>query len=225
LCGPSLTRKRSEVQILQRPLPYSLRQKASGRFAGFRPHRQSDCGQRSRGSASQCLRVKVSSLQAHYLYGMDDVQVTGALAIEDLYKETGNRLWWALLAYTGDREIASDAAAEAFARALDTTNTIRDPAAWIWRVAFRVATTHLREARLTSMELNASYEMDQQALGVVVALRHLTRRQRAVFVLFYLDDRPTIEIAELLGMAPATVSVHLHNARLQLRAILGGDDA
>ena len=156
---------------------------------------------------------------------MGDVRVSQVSEFEALYREAGDRLWWALLAYTGDREIASDAAAEAFARALSAAATIRDPAAWVWRVAFRVATVHLREARRTSIALQESYEMDQQALGVVVALRQLTRRQRAVFVLFYLDDRSTNEIAELLGMAPATVSVHLHKARLQLRAILGDDDA
>jgi RNA polymerase sigma factor (sigma-70 family) len=155
---------------------------------------------------------------------MGDVRVTRVSEFEDLYREAGDRLWWALLAYTGDREIASDAAAEAFARALGAASTIRDPAPWVWRVAFRVATAHLREARRTSIAPQESYEMDQQALGVVVALRQLTRRQRAVFVLFYLDDRSTNEIAELLGMAPATVSVHLHKARLQLRAILEDDD-
>jgi len=153
---------------------------------------------------------------------MSDVKATD---IENVYKETGNRLWWALLAYTGDREIASDATAEAFARALSTADTIRDPAAWVWRVAFRVATAHLREDKHTSIDPKASYEMDQQALGVIVALRQLSRRQRAVFVLFHLDDRPRNQIAELLGMAPATVSVHLHRARRQLRAILGDDDA
>jgi RNA polymerase sigma factor (sigma-70 family) len=156
---------------------------------------------------------------------MDDVQVTDAIGIEHIYKESGDRLWWALLAYTADREIASDAMAEAFARALSSSATIRDPAAWIWRVAFRVATDYLREARHTSMDPKASYEMDQQALGVVVALRQLTRRQRAVFILFYLDDRSTNQIAELLGLAPTTVSVQLHRARRQLRAILGDDDA
>jgi RNA polymerase sigma factor (sigma-70 family) len=150
---------------------------------------------------------------------------TDASGIEHVYKETGNRLWWSLLGYTGDREIASDATAEAFARALGAADKIRDPVAWIWRVAFRVATAHLREARYSSMDPKASYEMDQRALGVVVALRQLTRCQRAVFVLFYLDDRPATEIAELLGMAPATVSVHLHRARHKLRSILGDDDA
>ena len=156
---------------------------------------------------------------------MDGVQPTDASGIEHVYKETGNRLWWALLGYTGDPEIASDATAEAFARALGAADKIRDPAAWIWRVAFRVATAHLLEARRSYLDPKASYEMDQQALGVVVALRQLTHCQRAVFVLFYLDDRPRNQIAELLGMAPATVSVHLHRARHKLRAILGGDDA
>ena len=130
---------------------------------------------------------------------MDDVQVTDAIGIEHVYKEAGDRLWWALLGYTGDREIASDAMAEAFARALSSSRTIRNPAAWIWRVAFRVATEHLRDARHTSMDPKASYEIDQQALGVVMALRQLTQRRRAVFVLFYLDELSTNQIADLLA--------------------------
>ena len=45
---------------------------------------------------------------------MDDLQVSGVSDLERLYQESGDRLWWALFAYAGDREIASDAAAEAF---------------------------------------------------------------------------------------------------------------
>jgi len=153
------------------------------------------------------------------------VQVTQASDIEQLYRDTGDRLWWALLAYTGDREIASDAAAEAFAGALHAAEAIRDPAAWVWRVAFRNATAEMRATRRTVIEPETSYEMDDAALDVMLALEGLPRRQRAVFVLFYLDDRPTSQIAELLGMAPATVSVHLHRARRRLRTILGGEDA
>lgn len=172
-----------------------------------------------------CLEVKVAWLGAHYLCGMGDVRATKASDFEDVYREDGDRLWWALLAYTGDREIASDAVAEAFARGLRAGSSVRDPAGWVWRVAFRVATAHLQERKRMTTEPQTSYEMDQLALGVVVALRRLPRRQRAVFVLFYLDDQSTNQIAELLGMAPSTVSVHLHRARRQLRAILGDDDA
>jgi RNA polymerase sigma factor (sigma-70 family) len=155
---------------------------------------------------------------------VDDVRVTEASEIERVYREVGDRLWWALLAYTGDRELASDAAAEAFARAVGAAETIRDPAAWVWRVAFRVATTSLRASKPTGREPEGSYELDEGSVDVIQALKRLPDRQRAVFVLFYLDDQPTARIAELLGMAPTTVSVHLHRARRRLREILGGDD-
>jgi RNA polymerase sigma factor (sigma-70 family) len=153
-----------------------------------------------------------------------DVRVTETSDIERVYRETGDRLWWALLAYTGDRELASDAAAEAFARALTATEEIRDPAAWVWRVAFRVATTELRTNRRRAEGREASYEMDQGAMAVIIALDTLSPRQRAVFILFYLDDRPTKQIAEVLGMSVATVSVHLHRARRKLRSIMEDDD-
>jgi RNA polymerase sigma factor (sigma-70 family) len=151
--------------------------------------------------------------------------MTDAVEIERLYKEHGNRLWWALLAYTSDRELASDAAAEAFARALKVADQILDPAAWVWRVAFRIATADLRDAdrRLQALP-TGSYEIDDRPLGVLVALHQLSGRQRVVFVLYYLADRTTEQVAELLGMAPATVAVHLHRARRRLRTILGDDD-
>lgn len=153
------------------------------------------------------------------------MQVTQTSDLEQTYRETGDRLWWALVAYTGDREIASDATAEAFARALTTVETIRDPAAWVWRVAFRVATAELRNARRQVAGDDHSYDLDERALGVMVALERLSPNQRAVFVLFYLEDKPAKDIAGLLDMSPATVSVHLHRARRRLREIIGDDDA
>ena len=38
--------------------------------------------------------------------------------LEVLYREHGSRLWWALVGFSGDRDIASDAESEAFAQAL-----------------------------------------------------------------------------------------------------------
>jgi RNA polymerase sigma-70 factor (ECF subfamily) len=58
----------------------------------------------------------------------------------------------------------------------------------------------------------------------MIALERLSPNQRAVFVLFYLEGRPAKEIAGLLDMSAATVSVHLHRARRRLRTILGDDD-
>jgi RNA polymerase sigma-70 factor (ECF subfamily) len=52
------------------------------------------------------------------------------------------------------------------------------------------------------------------------AVRDLPRRQRACVALHYLDDLGTSEIAVTLGIAEATVRVHLHAARLALAMVL-----
>jgi RNA polymerase sigma-70 factor (ECF subfamily) len=166
--------------------------------------------------------VKVPSLGEHY-QGMTETRMSAAADIERLYREQGQRLWWALLAYAGDREIASDASAEAFTRALSSSESIRDPAAWVWRVAFRVAAAELKSGRQT-LERERTYEIDEKASQVLEVLRTLSRNQRAVIVLYYYADRPTKEIASTLGMSVATVSVHLHRARQRLKLALGEDD-
>ena len=153
------------------------------------------------------------------------MRVTEASTIEQLSRETRSSLWWSLLAYTGSGEIASDAVAEAFAGALANVDAIRDPAAWVWRVAFRIATDELQATRGRLTEPEGSYEIDDRAIHVLTGLQHLSVSQRAVVVLYYLEDRPTKEIATMLGVAPTTVSVHLHRARQRLRSILGDDDA
>ena len=81
---------------------------------------------------------------------MDQDSLTATMGnLERIYREHGDRLWWAVLAFSGDREVASDAVAEAFAQALRRGEGLRDPLAWIWRVAFRVAAGELKRRRQT----------------------------------------------------------------------------
>jgi hypothetical protein len=81
-------------------------------------------------------------------YRVKDMQVEDAeteQGLELVYRDHGARLWRAVFAFAGDRQIADDAIAEAFAQALRRGNELRDPLAWIWRVAFRVAAGELKE--------------------------------------------------------------------------------
>ncbi len=48
------------------------------------------------------------------------------------------------------------------------------------------------------------------------ALRSLPRRQAQAVALHYLEDRSIAEIADVLGISPNTVKVHLHRGRLAL---------
>jgi RNA polymerase sigma-70 factor (ECF subfamily) len=156
---------------------------------------------------------------------MQDVIVDAERDLEQLYREHGNRLWWALVAFSGDREIASDAESEAFAQALRRGEAIKDPLAWVWRAAFRIAAGELQRRRTVAAPLaDPSYELPEPAAHVTQALRELPPQQRAAVVLHYYADKPIREIAELLGTSSSTVAVHLHRGRNRLRDLLGDDD-
>ncbi|HEX9377260.1 MAG TPA: sigma-70 family RNA polymerase sigma factor [Actinomycetota bacterium] len=145
--------------------------------------------------------------------------------LERLYREHGDRLWRALVAYTGDPEVASDAMAEAFAQGLSRGSALREPLRWIWRVAFRVAAGELKDRR---RRLGGAREpvanMEEPAGELVAALLQLSPNQRASLVLHYYAGYPTKEIAGIIGASAATVRVHLSKGRKRLRRILEEPD-
>ena len=55
-----------------------------------------------------------------------EVRTEPSNQIELVYRRVGAKLWRALLAYSGDPELASDAVAEAFAQALGRGHAVRD---------------------------------------------------------------------------------------------------
>jgi RNA polymerase sigma-70 factor (sigma-E family) len=59
-----------------------------------------------------------------------------------------------------------------------------------------------------------------QRQDIMAALRRLPKRQRAVIVLRYFEDRPDAEIATILGVAPGTVRSQTHKALASLRTTL-----
>ena len=68
-----------------------------------------------------------------------------------LFRAEGDRLYQTLYAFTGGRaDIAEEATAEAFARAVAHSRELRDPLAWMYRVAFRVVTDEFRRERRQS---------------------------------------------------------------------------
>jgi RNA polymerase sigma-70 factor, ECF subfamily len=146
--------------------------------------------------------------------------------LEQLYREHGARLFRALVAYAGDREVASDAVAEAFAQALGRGEELRSPLAWVWRAAFRIAAGDLKErGRHAAMSDDPSYELPEEPRELIAGLRRLSPNQRAALILRFYAGYTTREIAGILGSSPATVRVHLSQGRRRLRRVLEGDDA
>lgn len=139
--------------------------------------------------------------------------------VERLYREQGDRMWRAVLAFAGDPEVASDAVAETFAQALRRGDAVRDPERWVWRTAFRIAAGMLKEQRMVGPEqdIGRTYEMEPPAVELIDALRGLSFRQRAAVVLHHAAGYPVREVAAILGSTPAAVKVHLKRGRDRLR--------
>ncbi len=145
--------------------------------------------------------------------------------IEGVYRTDGARLERALVLFAGDRDVARDAAAEAFAQVLRAGARVRDPRGWIWRAAFRIAAGELKERQKHSDPLPESgYEMPESLVDVVEALRRISPHQRASVILHHYAGYPTGEIARIIGSTPPAVTVHLAVGRRRLRELLEDDD-
>ena len=124
--------------------------------------------------------------------------------LDVLYREHAGLLWRGVFAYTGDREMASDAVAEAFAQCLRRGDEVRSPKAWLWQAAFRIAAGEMkRRGELSELVDDRSYEMPERAWALVSALQSLSSRQRAVLVLHYYAGYPTRDIAVIVGSVAA----------------------
>ena len=141
-----------------------------------------------------------------------------------LFRQEGDRVYRTLFAFTGGRaDVAQEATAEAFARAVAQGDRLRDPIAWIYRVGFNVAIDELRRDRRQAPERDREVAAPELT-GVLEALRELSPNQRAAVVLHHVLDLDVGEVADRMGIAQPTVRVHLHRARGRLRELLGTEE-
>jgi RNA polymerase sigma factor (sigma-70 family) len=146
--------------------------------------------------------------------------------IEALYRADADRLWRAVFAFAGDAEIASDAVAEAYAQLLRRGAAVRDPAAWVWRVAFQISRGALKMRRLDEAVSSTHVEHADAYTDhdLMTAVRRLPDGQRAAVILFYYADLPVREIADRLGTNSLAVRANLSRGRRRLRDLLGDRD-
>jgi RNA polymerase sigma-70 factor (sigma-E family) len=137
-------------------------------------------------------------------------------------------------ALTGQWAVAEDLTQEAFLRLHQRWGRVsryERPGAWLRRVLVNLATSRARrlatEAKLLARlgrERPAAPALTGEGADFWVAVRGLPRRQAQAVTLFYLEDRPSAEIAAILGCSEVTVRAHLHQARTTLQTRLGLDD-
>jgi len=158
----------------------------------------------------------------------------------------GDRLYRLALRVTRDPGLAEDAVQEAFTSAIESLPSFRGEArlsTWLHRIVYTKSVDILRkrkreapldeetaelgadDARLArtpawSRPPDALLESAETARALQEALAGLTPAQRAVFELREVGGQSTEETAAALGLSPGAVRIHLHRARLRLRALL-----
>lgn len=146
----------------------------------------------------------------------------GVDRVEAAYRAIHPRLWRALLSFTGDADLASDAESEAFAQAIRRGDDIEDVQAWVWRSSFKIAAGMLARRPASRQPPVEEHSIDPAPLSEFLALLDgLSTQQRAITSLRYVGGFTPTEIAELLDTSPGAVRVQLHRAHTTLRATLG----
>ena len=148
-----------------------------------------------------------------------------AIAARDynrVWKDCGPTLWRGIYAFTGGRgDLTDDVVAEAFARAMQHDDQIRDPLPWLFRTAFRLAAAELRRDRQTAPLVNdAQYQDALERIELLEALRRMPVGQRAALFLHYYADLPVKEVARLQGTTIAAAKVRLMRGRRRLQQLL-----
>ena len=159
-------------------------------------------------------------------------EVIGAETLEALVSQQGERLIRSLSAIFLDRELAADAAQEAFVQLyMHWDEVIRkgEPEPWLYKVAINRGRDYrrglARAARLFQRLVDtsgseASSEDCTPRTEFMSVLSSLPTRQRAAAALYYSADFSVAEISAVMGISEGSVSSHLHRARVALKQIL-----
>lgn len=172
-------------------------------------------------------------------------------ALEELVLRFRERVYRLACRLTGDEDQAGDVLQETFLAVCRHLATFRGEArfsTWLYRIATNAALMHRRarsrrpteslEAYLPAFDADGRHAgtpeelqtvchveelLDRKALAARAreGLARLDESYRVPFVLRDLEELPTAEVGEILGLAPATVRQRVHRARLMLRGHLG----
>lgn len=151
---------------------------------------------------------------------------------ERFFSENLRRIFLQIYRMVGNVHDAQDLTQEAFIKALQRQEQLKDEqkaAHWLSRIATNTALDFLRRHnRISFCEISdapeghletpeASCLRSEQRSWLSDGLDRLTPRERAAIVLRDVEDLPAEEVARRLDCSKATVRSHIANARIKLR--------
>ena len=170
----------------------------------------------------------------------------GEMDFDLLVRQHQQRVFRLLLGMVRDRDAAETLTQDCFLRAYQARHDFRGEAresTWLLRIAMNLARDHLRSRRLQfwrRISSQAEPEADlaerladaqpaadraliarQQLQRVWQVVERLSARQRAIFLLRFVEELELDEIAAVLEIKPATVRVHLFRAVQAVQKAVG----
>ncbi len=151
------------------------------------------------------------------------------MPVDDIYDEFESRLRRFAMSLSHDADVADDLVQETFIRALPHIHTLDGLSplrrrSWLFRVLKNIFVddwrTRRRQAALVEqLASDAEESTDQIASALTLdALDHVPPRDRELLEQRYVLGLNSREIADALGVPPATVRSRLHVAIKRLRA-------
>lgn len=156
------------------------------------------------------------------------LSATESCTRQDLVKKFFNMVYKIALSRTGDTHHAEDVVQETFLRFLKTDKefeTEEHVKAWLIRVAVNcsknvfLSSWYKKTAPLTE---DITFDSPEKS-DVYFATLALPQKYRTVIHLFYYEDMPVKQIAEVLGTKESTVKSQLHRGRELLKENLKGE--
>ena len=166
---------------------------------------------------------------------LEPIDDTGTIPVvidfRAFFSDNHRRIASALAMTLRDPHLASDAAAEAMARAYqnwDVVGAYANPSGWVYRVGLNWATSRrrklMREVIRSDSPDPAAPPGPEIEPELDAALAALSVDQRSVVVLRYLLDWSESQTAEALDSAPDTVKSRLSRALDRLAVVLENTD-
>ena len=158
----------------------------------------------------------------------------GREAFERLVPAYRRRVFGLAYSILRDRAAAEDLAQEVFVKlmhALPHYDGRAQLSTWIYAITRNAAVSALRSRRRTVSiadpavlaEVDAvthAPDVEPEDAALRRGIEALPDRQRQAVTLYYLDERPVNEVAEMMGLPVNTVKTHLHRARASLAVLL-----
>lgn len=140
----------------------------------------------------------------------------------DFYAAHFDKVFQLAWAFSGDAELAKDAAQDAFARAFVRWSRVSNhplPDGWVIMTALNLCR---RGARRSRREVRHDHDVAVAAaspterVDVLRAVRALPPKRRTAVLLYYLADMTISGVANAMGLSEGAVKAHLHHARTNL---------